>query len=61
VVNRSIQTLTNTRVIDEGGGAALSTQDDSVECLLVNILEELKIMNFHLSLINDEQITKDDI
>lgn len=45
----------------EGGQKKVVSSDDSVKDLLLMILNEMKIMNVHLSLITDNQIVESDI
>jgi len=53
--------LTGDSVVDSNEGEAVRTTDASQEQLLSDIVEELKIMNIHLALMNDKIITKTDI
>ena len=48
-------------VVDEGGIEKISVTDDNQVTLLNGILKELKILNFHMSLLTDNTITRDDI
>lgn len=57
MTNLSAKSGSSTRNSD---GASL-TQNLTNEQLLCNILSELKIMNFHLQLLTDDEITIDDI
>ena len=48
-------------VTEEGGIAKLSVADANQVTLLNGILKELKILNFHMSLLTDNTITREDI
>lgn|GEM_PF-6438350 len=48
-------------VVDEGGIEKISVTDDNQVALLNGILKELKILNFHMSLLTDNTITREDI
>jgi len=48
-------------VVDEGGVEKISVTDDNQVTLLNGILKELKILNFHMSLLTDNTITREDI
>jgi len=48
-------------VVDEGGVEKISVTDDNQVTLLDGILKELKILNFHMSLLTDNTITREDI
>jgi hypothetical protein len=43
---------------EEGHAKSLLVQNNEVEILLINILKELRIMNIHLAMITDNEITK---
>jgi len=46
---------------EEGGIKETRTSDDNVQELLTQILEELKKMNLHLSLLTDTQIRDQEV
>jgi len=46
---------------EEGGQEESVTADEDVRSLLVKVLKQLQIMNIHLSLITDEEISKKEI
>ena len=46
---------------EEGGQTESRVSDDNVQQLLTQILKELKIMNLHLSIINDDFINREEI
>jgi hypothetical protein len=48
-------------VVDEGGIEKISVTDDNQVALLNGILKELKILNFHMSMLTDNTITREDI
>jgi len=45
----------------EGAGTVTKTLDDSASTLLNGILKELKIMNLHLTMMTDNEISKSEI
>lgn len=45
----------------EGGERKSRTSDDNVQELLRDMIKELKISNFHMSILSDTHITDDDI
>jgi len=47
--------------ITEGGLNKISVSNDELEDLNVQILEQLKIMNLHMSFATDENITSEEI
>jgi hypothetical protein len=48
-------------VSTEGGIEKISVTDDNQVTLLNGILKELKILNFHMSLLTDNTITREDV
>jgi hypothetical protein len=48
-------------VSTEGGVEKMNVTDDNKVTLLNGILKELKILNFHMSLLTDNTITREDI
>ena len=48
-------------VSTEGGVEKMNVTDDNQVTLLNGILKELKILNFHMSLLTDNTITREDV
>jgi len=46
---------------EEGGQAEVTVSDDNVQSLLTRILQELKRMNIQLTLLTDNEVTKEEI
>ena len=44
----------------EGGKRSILSKDDEERDILYSLLKELKVMNLHLSILTDTQITKQD-
>jgi len=57
----STKILKTTDTNKEGTTQEQRVQDDDVAGLLNGILKELKIMNIHLSMMTDNEITRSDI
>lgn len=45
----------------EGGQRKARTSDDNAQELLMDILKEMKIMNFHMSQVTDNNVTDEDL
>jgi len=45
----------------EGTKTEVAVTDDNIQGLLTKILQELRIMNIHLQIITDNEITKEEL
>jgi len=59
--NPLVVTSDGSATVIEGGVQKAKVTDSNLESLLERVVKELKIMNFHLSLITDNAITKSDV